>query len=165
MGIKKRKSRNFGHKKGLETVEKIINAAIKKLKYLTLLFFLLKIGKDLKEVKYLQSLLSSYLDREIHNLLKREIKIKVIGKTTPFSKELKLKLRNVEKLTIKNKKIQINMALNYGSRQEIIEAIKKIKKKSLSITEKNIEKNLYTNQIPNPEILIRTGNTNRISNF
>ncbi len=166
-GIKKRKSRNFGHKKGLETVEKIINAAIKKkLKYLTLFVFSTENWKrPKKEVKYLQSLLSSYLDREIHNLLKREIKIKVIGKTTPFSKELKLKLRNVEKLTIKNKKIQINMALNYGSRQEIIEAIKKIKKKSLSITEKNIEKNLYTNQIPNPEILIRTGNTNRISNF
>ena len=116
-GIKKRKSRNFGHKKGLETVEKIINAAIKKkLKYLTLFVFSTENWKrPKKEVKYLQSLLSSYLDREIHNLLKREIKIKVIGKTTPFSKELKLKLRNVEKLTIKNKKIQINMALNYGS--------------------------------------------------
>ena len=92
-------------------------------------------------------------------------KIKVIGNLKQFPKELKLKLNNVEKLTKNNKTIQINMALNYGSKQEIIGSVKKLIQKKLNINEKNIEKNLYTYGVPDPEILIRTGNTNRISNF
>ena len=166
-GIKKKNSRNYGHKKGLETVEKIINAAIKKkIKYLTLFVFSTENWKrPLNEVNYLQSLLSQYLDKEVSRLVKKKIKIKILGEIKPFSKSLKLKLKKVEKLTQFNKKIQINMALNYGSRQEIIEALKKIKKKILPINISNIEKYLYTKGIPDPEILIRTGNTYRLSNF
>ena len=166
-GIKKKNSRNYGHKKGLETVEKIINAAIKKkIKYLTLFVFSTENWKrPLNEVNYLQSLLSQYLDKEVKRLVKNKIKIKILGEVKPFSKSLKLKLKKVENLTKFNKKIQINMALNYGSRQEIIDSLKKIKKKKIPINISNIEKHLYTAGIPDPEILIRTGNTYRLSNF
>ena len=129
-GLKKKKSRNYGHKRGLETVEKIINAAIKKnIQYLTLFVFSTENWRrPIKEINYLQSLLSTYLDKEINNLIKRDIKIRVIGKLNPFSTSLNKKLKKVESLTKFNKRIQINMALNYGSRQEILNAIKKIKK-------------------------------------
>ena len=166
-GIKKKKNRNYGHKKGIETVEKIISAAIqKKIKYLTLFVFSTENWRrPLKEVNYLFSLLNSFIDKEINNILKKNIKIKVIGDTKPFPNQLKKKIKKVEKVTFLNNKIQINMALNYGSRQEIIHSLKKLKKNHLQINEKNINKNLYTSGIPDPEILIRTGNTNRISNF
>jgi len=166
-GLKKRKSRNYGHKKGLETVEKIINAAIENnIKYLTLFVFSTENWKrPIKEIDYLLSLLNRYLDKEIDNLLKRKIKIKIIGNINPFPRKIKQKLIKVENLTKLNKRIQINMALNYGSRQEIINAMRKIKQKKILINTKNIEKNLYTNGIPDPDILIRTGNTSRVSNF
>tara|TARA_B100000963_G_C22401287_1_gene568993 strand:+ start:110 stop:802 length:693 start_codon:yes stop_codon:yes gene_type:complete len=166
-GIKKKKSRNFGHKKGLEVVEKIIEAAIEeKIHYLTLFAFSTENWKrPINEVRYLFKLLNSFIDKKIISLLNKNIKIKVIGNINPFPAELKSKIYKVQKSTSSNSKIQINMALNYGSRQEIIYALKMIKKKKISINEKNIDKNLYTQNIPNPEILIRTGNTNRISNF
>ena len=166
-GIKKKNSRNYGHKKGLEVVEKIILAAQKKnIKFLTLYVFSTENWKrPLNEIKYLLTLLEKYIDTELNNLKKKRIKIKVIGDTSPFPKKLKNKISKVEKLTKNNDKIQINMALNYGSRQEIVRSFKIMKKKLLSINFKNFEKNLYTNNIPDPDILIRTGNTKRISNF
>ena len=166
-GIKKKNSRNFGHKKGLEVVEKIISAAIEEnIKYLTLFVFSTENWKrPMTEVNYLFKLLNNYIDKKIKNLINKNIKIKVIGNINSFPKLLKNKIRKVEKITNKNNQIQINMALNYGSREEIISTIKKLKKKKLIINEKNIEKNLYTSDIPDPEILIRTGNTHRISNF
>tara|TARA_Y100001935_G_scaffold254319_1_gene263010 strand:- start:1317 stop:2000 length:684 start_codon:yes stop_codon:yes gene_type:complete len=166
-GIKKKKSRNFGHKKGLEVVEKIIKTATEnKIKFLTLYVFSTENWKrPITEINYLFKLLENYIDKKIQLLLKKNIKINVIGNTKPFPIKLKSKIKKVQKLTKYNNKIQINMALNYGSRQEIIMALKKIKNKNLPINEKNLEKNLYTKSIPNPEILIRTGNTKRISNF
>jgi len=166
-GIKKKKSRNFGHKKGLEVVEKIISAALKKnIKFLTLYVFSTENWRrPLNEIKYLFRLLEKYIDREIENLKKKKIKKKVKENISSFPKKLKNKISRVEKLTKDNHKIQINMALNYGSRQEIIRSFKIMKKKKLSINLKNFEKNLYTNNIPDPDILIRTGNTKRISNF
>ena len=166
-GIKKKKSRNYGHKRGLVAVGNIINAAIKKkIKYITLFIFSTENWKrPIKEVNYLFNLLESYIDKEIDNLLKKNIKIKVIGNIKPFPKILKLKIRKLEKLTSRNKNIQINMALNYGSREEIINTFKIIKNKNIKINEKNFEKFLYTKDIPDPDILIRTGNTKRISNF
>ena len=166
-GIEKKNSRNYGHKKGLVSVEKVIDAAIeKKIKYLTLFVFSTENWKrPTSEVNYLFKLLSNFIDKEIKNLLSKNIKIKVIGNVNPFPKELKTKIKKVEKLSINNKKIQINMALNYGSRQEILNSIKIIKEKKLSVNKKNFEKYLYTNGIPDPDILIRTGDTQRISNF
>ena len=166
-GIKKKNSRNYGHKKGLEAVEKIIEAATEnKIKYLTLFIFSTENWKrPINEVNYLFKLLSNYIDKNIKYLLKKNIKIKVIGNINPFPNKLKNKINKVQNLTKLNSNIQLNMALNYGSRQELIYAIKRLKKKNITINKKNIEKNLYTRDIPDPEILIRTGNTNRISNF
>ena len=166
-GIKKKKSRNYGHKKGLETVKKIIEGAIeKKIKYLTLFVFSTENWKrPLNEINYLFNLLNSYIDKEINILLNKKIKIKILGNIKPFPKKLKSKIIKVEKLTKNNDKIQINMALNYGSKQEIIRAVNILNKKKLKINTNNIKNNLYTKNIPDPEILIRTGDTNRISNF
>ena len=167
MGNKKKRSRNYGHKKGLIAVGNIINAAIKKkINFLTLFIFSTENWKrPANEVSYLFKLLEDYIDKEINNLLKKKIKIKVIGNIKPFPKILKLKIKNVEKLTSRNKNIQINMALNYGSREEIINTFRILNRKNLKINAKNFEKFLYTSGIPDPDILIRTGNTNRISNF
>ncbi len=166
-GLKKKNSRNFGHKKGLETVEKIISAAINKnIKYLTLYVFSTENWKrPLKEINYLFSLLENYIDKEINNLIKKNIKIKVIGNIKKFPAILKNKINKVQLLTKSNNKIQINMALNYGSKEEILNSISILKKKKLSLNEKNLEKYLYTYGIPDPDILIRSGNTKRISNF
>ena len=166
-GLKKKNSRTYGHKKGISVVEEIIEAAIQKqIMYLTLFVFSTENWKrPSSEISYLFNLLSSYIDSETNNLLKNNIKIRIIGNINPFPKKLKLKLKKIQTLTKVNNKIQINMALNYGSREEIINTIKILNKKNITINEKNIKKNLYTNNIPDPEILIRTGNTNRISNF
>ena len=165
-GLKKKKSRNYGHKQGLETVDKIINSAIKKkIKFLTLFVFSTENWKrPKKEITYLFELLDYYIDNKINNLLERNVRIKVIGDIKSFPKLLIKKIKLVEKKSL-NKKIHINMALNYGSRQEILKSIKNVIKKKISINEKNITNNLYTKNIPDPDILIRTGNTNRISNF
>ena len=121
--------------------------------------------RPLNEINYLFNLLDKYIDKEIENLKKKNIKIKVIGNINPFPLKLKKKILKIQRVTKFNNKIQINMALNYGSRDEIIYTVNKLKKKSVTINEKNINENLYTKNIPEPEILIRTGNTNRISNF
>ena len=167
MGIKKKKSRNYGHKKGLLTVEHIIDAAIKKkIQYLTLFVFSTENWRrPSNEINFLFSLLQNYIDKEINNLKKKNLKINIIGNIKPFPTKLKSRLIKIQNLTKNNNKIQINMALNYGSRDEIINAIKKLNKKKIIINENNICKNLYTHNMPDPEILIRTGNTNRISNF
>ena len=166
-GIKKKNSRNFGHKKGLEVVENVIQiAAEHNIKYLSLYVFSTENWKrPLGEINYLFKLLENYIDKKMHNLLKKNIKINVLGNINPFPLKLKTKIKKVQKLTKCNYKIQVNMALNYGSRQEMILAFKKIRSKNLRINEKNINENLYTKSIPDPEILIRTGNTKRISNF
>ena len=166
-GIKNKNSRDYGHKKGILTVEKIIEAAIeKKIKFLTLYVFSTENWKrPTNEIKYLFKLLSNYIDKEIDQLINKNVKIKVIGNITPFPKILKSKILKIQKETKLNNKIQVNMALNYGSRDEIIYAVKKLKKKSIKINEENITRNLYTNNIPDPEILIRTGDVKRISNF
>ena len=166
-GKKKNKSRNFGHKEGTKTVEKIIKSAIdNKINYLTLYSFSTENWKrPKKEVNFLLKLLENYIDNKLNEFIKNKIKIKIIGDLSKISKKLIKKLKNVEKLTSLNSKIQINVALNYGSRQEIIKSMKEVKKKSISFNQKNISKYLYTGNIPDPDILIRTGNTHRLSNF
>ncbi len=166
-GIKKKKSRNYGHSIGVQVVESIIREAIeKKIKYLTLYTFSTENWKRPKnEIKYLIKLLENYISKEIKNLKKNKIKLKIIGNINKFPLSLKHKLREAEKLTKYNNKIQINIALNYGSKEEIISTIKKLQRLSLPINDNNISANLYTGNIPDPEILIRTGNRKRLSNF
>ena len=165
-GINKGKSRNFGHKEGLKTVEKVIKVTLKNnIKYLTLYAFSTENWKRPKnEINYLFSLLNNFLSNKIKELNEEKIKFYVIGKKK-FNKKLNRLLNYSEKLTSKNKRLQINLALNYGSKSEIIRAINFIKKKRLKINEKNVSKNLYTMNIPDPDILIRTGNRKRLSNF
>ena len=165
-GTSKKKSRNFGHKQGLKTVEKIIKESIKnKIKYLTLYAFSTENWKRPKnEINYLFSLLHNFLTNKIDELNKEKIRLFVIGKKK-FSKNLNDLLKYSEKLTSKNNRLQINLALNYGSKSEIINALNNLKNKNLTINAKNISKNLYTKNIPDPDILIRTGNRKRLSNF
>ena len=166
-GIQKKKSRNYGHSKGIKVIENIIEEAVsKKIKYLTLFTFSTENWKRPKsEIKFLISILKKYIQKELNNLIKKKIKLKIIGNLDKFPKSLKLKLKNAEKLTRSNNKIQIIIALNYGSKEEIINTVKKLNNSSIRINEKNISENLYTKNIPDPEILIRTGNRNRLSNF
>ena len=166
-GIKKKNSRNAGHKAGLKTIEEIIKTSIEnKIKYLTLYTFSTENWKrPKKEINFLFNLLQNFLINKINHLIKNGIKLKIIGDKKIFTNKLKNTLNRSEKLTKKNDKLQINLALNYGSKSEIINAIRILNKKKIIITEKNIEKKLYTSKIPNPDLLIRTGNTNRLSNF
>ena len=166
-GIKKKKSRNYGHTKGIDVVKNIIDEAIlKKIKYLTLFTFSTENWKRPKtEIKFLINILEHYVKKELDNLIKKNIKLKVIGNLEKFPKSLIQKLRKAEKLTKLNDKIQIIIALNYGSKEEIIHTVKKLNNLSIKINEKNISENLYTKNVPDPEILIRTGNRKRLSNF
>ena len=165
-GLKYRNSRNIGHKQGLKTVEKIIKSSIKnKIKFLTLYAFSTENWKrPKKEINYLFKLLENFLTKRLDDINKQNIRIKILG-NKKFSKKLNFLLNFAEKKTIKNSKLQINLALNYGSKLELMNAFKKIKRNKIKINEKNLEKNLQTKGIPDPDILIRTGNTKRLSNF
>ena len=165
-GLKNKNSRNAGHKAGLNTVEKIIKETIKKrIKFLTLYAFSTENWKrPKKEINYLFSLLESFLLNRIEELHKQDIKLKVIGEKN-FSPKLNKLLKDSEKKTLKNSKLQINLALNYGSKFELIDAFKKLSKSKEKISENNLIKYFQTKNIPDPDILIRTGNTNRLSNF
>ena len=165
-GLKYKNSRNAGHKSGLKTVEKIIKETIKnKISYLTLFAFSTENWKrPQKEINYLFNLLENFLSNRISDLNKQNIKLKILG-SKKFSPKLNKLLNNSEKWTSKNTKLQINLALNYGSKSELINAFKKIKKSKSIINEKNLSKNLQTKNLPDPDILIRTGNTKRLSNF
>ena len=166
-GIKHKKSRNLGHRAGLNTVERIIKSTIKnKVKYLTLYAFSTENWKrPQKEIKFLFKLLDSFIDQKINEFNKNNIKLKIIGNINVFNKKLKKKLKKSEQITKNNKRLQVNLALNYGSKSELINAFKKINKNKLNINIKNIEKYLYTSNISDPDILIRTGSTHRLSNF
>ena len=165
-GLKYRNSRNVGHREGLKTVEKIIKSSIKnKIKFLTLYAFSTENWKRPKdEINYLFKLLENFLTNKLDEIHKQNIKIKILG-YKKFSKRLNFLLNFAEKKTNKNSKLQINLALNYGSKIELLDAFKKIKRTKIKVNEKNLEKHLQTKNIPDPDILIRTGNTKRLSNF
>ncbi len=163
-GQKRKKSRNFGHLNGVKTVKKIVEASIKiKIPVVTFYVFSTENWKRPKsEISFLFSLIISYFKKELKKTITNGIKINIIGDTKKLPKKIRLTLNNAIKLTKKNKKIVVNLAINYGSKNEIISAFKKMKKK---INFKNFEKNLFTSNLPNPDILIRTGGRKRLSNF
>ena len=165
-GKKKRKSRNLGHLAGVNTVKKIVDASIKlRIPILTFYFFSTENWKRPKnEIRYLFSLIESFFKKEINNVIKNKIKIKIIGERKSLPKKLIEILTNAELKTKKNKGILVNLALNYGSKYEILRSLKKIKNKK-NINQKDISNNLFTKNIPDPEILIRTGGKKRLSNF
>ena len=166
-GLKHKNSRNAGHKAGLKTVEKIIAESLKqKVKYLTLYTFSTENWKRPKrEIQFLFQLLENFLENKIKILEKNNIRLKIIGEKKAFSRKIKYLLNKTESKTSKNNVMQINLALNYGSKNELINAVKKMIKKKSKINEQNFNNNLYTTNIPDPELLIRTGNTKRLSNF
>ena len=163
-GKKKRKKRNYGHLKGVDTVKKIVKSSIRfKVPIVTFYVFSSENWKRPKtEISFLFKLIKSYFTREIQSVISEGIKINILGDLNKLSKELRSVLKRTEKLTKKNKKITVNLAINYGSRQEIFYAFRKLKKK---VNLKNFKKNLYTKNMPNPDILIRTGGKIRLSNF
>ena len=165
-GLRHKNSRNAGHKAGLNAVEKIIKETIKhKIKFLTLYAFSTENWKrPKKEINYLFNLLENFLINRIEELHKKNIKFKVIG-IKKFSPKLNKLLTLSEKKTFQNTKLQINLALNYGSKSELIDAFKHLQKNKNKITEKNLIKYFNTKNIPDPDFLIRTGNTKRLSNF
>ena len=165
-GLKHKNSRNEGHKAGLKIVEKILKETInQKIKFLTLFAFSTENwNRPKKEIRYLFNLLENYLSKKINEFHKKNIKLNIIG-TKSFSKKLNKILISSEKKTLKNTKLQINLALNYGSKFEILNAFKIMNKNNDVINEKNFKKYLQTKDIPDPELLIRTGNTKRLSNF
>ena len=165
-GLKHKNSRNAGHKAGLNTVERIIKETVKhKIKFLTLYAFSTENWKrPKKEISFLFSLLETFLINRIDELHNKNIKLKIIGLKN-FSKKLNNLLNLAEKKTSKNTKLQLNLALNYGSKIELLNAFKKLKRDNKKISEKNLSQYLQTKNIPDPELLIRTGNTKRLSNF
>ena len=164
-GKKRNKNRNSGHFAGVKTVKKIVEASIKlKIPIVTFYVFSTENWKRPKtEINFLFNLINSYFKSELHNVIKNDIKINIIGELNKLPNKLKMILRETVKKTKKNKKILVNLALNYGSKKELINTFKKIKSKK--ITEKNVKNNLYTKNIPDPDILIRTGGKKRLSNF
>jgi len=166
-GIKNKGSRNSGHKAGIKTVEMIINETLsEKIKYLTLYTFSTENWKrPKKEINFLFNLLENFLLKKIDNLIKNKIKLKFIGERRKLPVSLKKILKISEKKTSDFNRLQINIALNYGSKAEIINAIKLVINNRSKVNTNSIEKNLYTHGVPNPDLLIRTGNMKRLSNF
>ena len=165
--LNRRKSRNYGHQQGLRAIEKIVDYSIKKkISYLTLFTFSSENWKrPRKEVNFLFKLLENYFKKNLLKVIKNGIKVKIIGNRSKLASNLKKIIKLAENKTKKNKKISLQLALNYGSKDEIINSLKNIIKKKQKITTKNFEQNLYTAGFPDPDILIRTGGKKRLSNF
>ena len=164
-GQKIKRSRNYGHLKGLETVKKVVNASIK-LKIPIISFYVFSTenwNRPKTEISFLFKLINNYFSKEIGNVTKMGIKLKVLGEINKLPTTVQKTLKKSEQLTNKNRKILVNLAINYGSKNEILNAFKKCKKKNIGLND--IEKNLYFKNIPNPDILIRTGGHKRLSNF
>ena len=162
-GKKKNKSRNFGHLKGVNTVKKIVKSSIKfKIPVVTFYVFSSENWKRPKtEVSFLFELIKKYFSKEIQSVISQGIRINILGEMGKLSKNLKTTLKNTMNLTKHNKKIIVNLAINYGSKNEILKAAKKVRNKNI----KSFEKSLYTKGMPDPDILIRTGGHQRLSNF
>tara|TARA_B110000967_G_scaffold181769_1_gene199209 strand:- start:9038 stop:9712 length:675 start_codon:yes stop_codon:yes gene_type:complete len=165
-GLKKKKNRNYGHLIGVKTVQKIVEASISlKVPIISFYVFSSENWKRPKsEITYLFNLIKIYFKKEINNIIKNKIKIKISGRLNKLPQGIKETLTSAIKKTKNNNKLVINLAINYGSKKEIIDAVKKMKHSGKKISEKNLSDNLYLN-LPFPDILIRTGGQQRLSNF
>ena len=163
-GKKRGRGRNFGHLKGVETVKKIVKSSLKlNIPVITFYVFSSENWKrPQQEIRFLFKLISSYFAKEIESIIKQGVKINILGELKKLSSDIKSTIKKTTYLTRNNKKILVNLAINYGSKNEILNAARK-SKSNLNI--KNIENNLYTKNMPNPDILIRTGGHQRLSNF
>ncbi len=166
-GKKRGKSRNFGHLKGIEVIEKLVKQSIKlKIPVLTFYTFSTENWKrPRKEITFLFKLIKDYFNKEINNLVKNDIKINILGNLKPLPKKIRQCLIKSMSRTKNSRKIIVNLAINYGSKYEILNSQKQLIRKKMSISFKNFEKNLYTKDFPHPDFLIRTGGEKRLSNF
>ena len=167
-GLRKNKSRNYGHLKGIKAVETVIKSSlIKNIPYLTLYTFSTENwGRPENEINFLFDLIRKSLKKKLKTLIKQGIKVNIIGQTKRLPKDIVKIIKQIEKKTLSNKKITLNLALNYGSKEEIVNACKKmISKKNKEVNINSLEKELYTHNLPDPDVLIRTGGTRRLSNF
>ena len=167
-GLKKKGSRNYGHIKGIKTVETVIKSSlIKKIPYLTLYTFSTENwGRPDNEIHFLFDLIRKSLKKKLKTLIKQGIKVNIIGQTKRLPKDIIKIIKQIKKKKLKNNKITLNLALNYGYKEEIVDACKKLSlKKNREININNLEKELYTHNLPDPDVLIRTGGTKRLSNF
>jgi undecaprenyl diphosphate synthase len=166
-GKKKRNSRNFGHLNGVKIIERLVENSIKiKIPILTFYVFSTENWKRPKgEINFLFKLIDYYFVKEIDRIVKNNIKINIIGNIKNLPKKIKNHLQTCMYRTRNCKKILVNLAVNYGSKDEIINAIKRLKRKKENISVKNLVKYLYTSNLPDPDLLIRTGGKKRLSNF
>jgi len=166
-GKKRGKSRNFGHLKGIDIIENLVKESIKiKIPILTFYTFSTENWKrPRKEVYFLFKLIGDYFNKEINNLVKNGVKINILGNLKPLPKNIKKCLIKSMFITKNCKKIVVNLAINYGSKYEILSAHKQLKRKKTKASFKDFEKSLYTKGMPDPDFLIRTGGEKRLSNF
>ncbi len=159
--------RTAGHSAGAEVVRKITEHCGKiGVKYLTLYAFSTENWQRPKlEVEFLMKLLEKYLKQELSIYLENNIKLKTIGDISKFSKSLQKTIKETEEKTANGKKLTQVLALNYGSKDEIVRAVKRINEKNLEVNEKNIEANLDTAGMPDVDIMIRTSGEVRLSNY
>jgi undecaprenyl diphosphate synthase len=169
---KKHKLKGFvGHEKGIDSIQNAVDTAkLFNIKYLTLFSFSSENwSRPKKEVNFLMSLLRKYLSDKINKLIKDNISVRMIGDKKQLPKDIIKKINSYQKLTSKNKGLNLIFAFNYGSRNEIVRALKKIinkfLKKKFLINENIISSNLFTKNIPDPDLLIRTSGEKRLSNF
>ena len=166
-GKKRNKGRNYGHMQGVKTVQKIVKSSLKlKIPVITFYVFSTENWKRPKaEINFLFKLIVNYFNKEIKNVTENGIKINIIGKINKLPSKIKNSLKKAIISTQKNRKIIVNLAINYGAKDEIVQSLKTIKKANKIINEKNIKQNLYTKNLLDPDILIRTGGHKRLSNF
>ena len=169
---KKHKLKGFaGHEKGIDSIQNAVDTAkLFNIKFLTLFSFSSENwSRPRKEVKFLMNLLRKYLSNKINKLMKDNVSVKMIGEKKKLPKDIVKKINNYQKLTQKNNGLNLIFALNYGSRNEIIISVRKIInkfiKKKFFVNEKSISSNLFTKNIPDPDLLIRTSGEKRLSNF
>ena len=164
----------FGHKKGVDSLKKVVRACDDfGIKYLTVYAFSTENWHRTKgEVSFLMDLLAKTLGDELNELHQNNVVIRFLGDISQLSKKLQDVVSNAEEKTKNNSGVNLQIAFNYGARDEILKAVKSISKKVLDkklniddITEDTISNELYTKDIPNPDLLIRTGGEKRISNY
>lgn len=163
----KSKARNKGHQEGAKTIRKITEFAAKnKINFLTLYAFSTENwNRPKSEIDFLMKLLKKFLKNETPNLLANNIKFKTIGNLKVFSENLQKQIQTTKDITKNCNSLTQTLAINYGSKDEIIRAIKKLQELNLEISEENLSSNLDTNFAPPVDLLIRTGGEIRLSNF
>jgi undecaprenyl diphosphate synthase len=167
-GLKKYNDRNKGHYYGLQNINKVIKNCIKlHIKYLTLYTFSTENwNRPKKEIEYLFFLFKFFYQKNFNKINKNNIRIKFIGDLKNIPADLKVIIKKIQEKTKNNNRITVVFAFNYGAKSELINAFKKIhKNKNNKISEELISNNLYTKNMPDPDILVRTGGEKRLSNF